>query len=216
MTRLSLLITAIVACSSAASATTLLSIEPFVQIITVGSTVTVDVDLTSTATNIYGFDVAVQYPSFLTYTGVTEQGFFGANGSGLGLADGVDNPGYVTFLFDSASTPDNLADPGPDTLFTLSFVANDTGTGPLSIGCDGPNDCADFPMLGDASFDSIPVDMLNLGFVASTPAPPPPTVPEPSTLLPLFGIAIATLGRQLRLRRQDLKRLCRKTPSPSY
>jgi hypothetical protein len=166
-----ILITVIAAGSLSARATTLY-VDPPSETVHLGVDFTVNIDLTSTNTSIYGFDMAILYsPTIMSIVSVNEQGFFGANGSGLN-PDTIDSPDIITSLFDSASTPDNLVNPGPDVLFSITFLPFAVGSGSIQIFCDGPNDCADFPMLADASFNSIPVDATGLSVLtSSTPEP---------------------------------------------
>ncbi len=187
----------LIALSSLAAHATTLFIDPSTATVTVGDTVTVNVDIFIFSGDIfnpdpgvYGFDLAIQYPSFLTYVGVTEEGYFGAAGV-LGLApDSTSTPGYILQLLDTATDPDPAV-LSVDTLFSITFQANDTGNGPIQIVCDGPNDCTN-PMLADASFNSLPVDTINGATVTSV-------TPEPS-----FAWVTAALGGLLLWRRRRL------------
>jgi hypothetical protein len=168
--------------------------------INVGDTFSVDVVLFSINTppiSVYGFDMEVLFPSFLTAESATEEGFFAANGlAGFSSNYMIDNTNDdITGLFDAAAAPDINSPALIDVLFSVQFQANAVGTGNISIACDNGNDCADFPLLADNNFNSIPVDSLNSGSVSVT-------TPEPVAALSLGGgMLLLLLGRR-RLKRQ--------------
>ena len=185
-------ICAVLALCGAAHATTDLSIVPTPNNVTVGDTFTLDVNLSSDNSNISGFDFEVTFPTFLQVLMVTEEGYFAANGTGISPT--IDNMnGVVSSIFDSASMPDDLANPGPDTLVAIQFQAIMTGSGMVAVECDQGNDCADFPMLADNNFNSIPVDSLN-------PADVMASVPEPSAIVPMIAVLgfLCTRRRKVR------------------
>jgi len=165
-----------------------------------GSAFNMDVVLQSYETDIFAFDFEVTFPSFLNVLGVTESGYFGANGV-LGLSPTIDNTnGVISGLYDAAAAPNNVVGDGltQDSIVSIVFFAVATGSGSVNIECDNGNDCANYPMLSDGSFNPLGVDFILPGSVTVVPAdsgggPPPPQqgdVPEPaSALLTLPALA---------------------------
>lgn len=190
-----LLLIALALSSLTAHATTLF-FAPAATTVTVGDTFTVDVDIIlfsgdifNPNPNVSAFDFAIQYPSFLTYLGVTELGYFGGAGL-LGLSpDSISTPGYLLGLVDASIDPDPQV-LTLDTLFSITFQANDTGSGAIQALCDGPNDCS-IPMLADSNFNSVPVDIVNSATITST-------TPEPSFALVVAALAGLMIWRQRR------------------
>jgi hypothetical protein len=204
MNRFFLLISALAAGASMAHATTLF-VAPVVVVAPVGAEVTFTVNVTSIPDildppQVFGFDMAIQYPSFLTFESATEQGFFATNGVlGLFALDAVDTPGYITGLEDVSSTVDDQINLTGDPLFSLTFLVNDVGSDFVSIVCDGtdPNDCTFNPMLSDGNFNSIPVDGgITDASIISFAAP----TPEPSFALLIAALAGLLMWRQQRFR----------------
>ena len=193
--KLSLLSLFALACCLPAGATTAFTLDPGSNTVAVGSMFSLDVNLASDNPNIWGFDLALTFPNFLTAVSVTEQGFFAA-GNGVSFGPSIDNTnGLISFIADASSTgPDNLTNPGPDTLISVLFQANALGSGAVSIVCDdgGPGtDCTDYPMLSDASFNAISVDSTGTAAVTVVPAP------EPSMTVTLLVCGILLAGRSV-------------------
>lgn len=188
-------ICALLAFCGVGRATTVLFVYPGSNNVSVGDTFTLNVDLLNDNPNVYGFDFEVTFPTFLSAISVTEQGFFGANGSGVSPT--IDNgAGTISGIFDSASSPDPLSNPVPDTLVSIQFQALAPGSGSVAIECDNGNDCVDFPMLADNNFNSLPVDALLAATVTASPSSP---VPEPSFIVPL-GVILGFVPLRLRRR----------------
>jgi hypothetical protein len=146
-----------------------------------------------TPISVYGFDMEVTFPSFLTVQSVTEEGFFAlAGATGFPTNYVIDNVnGTIMQLFDASTIPDQNAPALIDNLFTIHFLVNGPGTGAISVTCDQNNDCADFPLLSDANFDPIPVNGLNgQSLTAITPEP------SAGALLALSAV-LFLLGRKL-------------------
>ena len=182
-----------------AGAATVLSFDPDVNTVQVGDTFSVNVNLSSDNPNIQGFDMALTFPTFLTAVSVTEEGFFAA-GNGVFFSPNIDNSnGLISFLADASSTgADNLTNPGPDTLFSVLFQANNVGSGTLSLVCDdggSGTDCTDFPMLSDASFNAIPVDSAGSATITAE-------TPEPSMIAPFLVCGILFAGSPVLRRRR--------------
>lgn len=189
---------ALLAFCAAGQTATIISVDPATNNVTEGDIFTLKVNLSSDNPSINGFDFEVTFPSFLNVISVTEQGYFAANGSGISPT--IDNAnGNVSGIFDAAASPDNLANPGPDTLVAIQFQALVPGSGTVAVVCDNNNDCANFPMLADSNFNSIPVDQLLSATVTASPSSP---VPEPSFIVPL-GMVLGFIPIRLRGRRKQ-------------
>lgn len=209
---------ALLASSPLASAITVVGPYSGSRTVYIGSEFSVDFLFYSDTAQISSFDMAVQYPSFLSYVGATEDGFFATNGV-LGLSpDSTDNPpvyvvippifpsttptvidqpGYITQLYDAAVTADT--DPVPSALFTLTFVPFRTGSGSIAPVCDGPNDCTSYPMLADVNSNPVSVDGLNSLTLNAVDGPPPAPVPEPALGIPCAGAFLFLLWRRRKL-----------------
>jgi hypothetical protein len=183
------LLIAIAVSSLTAHATTLF-VAASPSTVSVGQSFTIDIDMfiysgdpVNPNPEVSAFDLAIQYPSFLTYTGVTEEGYFGSVGL-LGLdPDSTSTPGYLLGLFDASIDPDPAV-LTVDTLFSITFQANDVGTGAIQIVCDGPNDCS-IPLLANGD-GSIPVSEIDPETFTSI-------APEPSfkwVIAPLAGLLL--------------------------
>jgi hypothetical protein len=165
-----------------AGAATVISIDPSPTQVYVGGAFSLDVDI-STDAEIAGFQFDLLYPTFLNVTGVTEEGYFAANGCCFSY-DPPDNVnGDVTNVLDAIVGPTGLT--GSDTLVSIQFEAVGTGTGEVSL---NPSTL----ILSDDDFNQIPVDTLNSADVTASAAP------EPSSLALAGAAALLLAWRRVR------------------
>jgi hypothetical protein len=127
----------------------------------VGQVFNVDLNI-STDQEVFGFQFDLAFPSALVNViGVTEQGFFAANGCCF-LFDTPDNTiGTVTNVLDAIIGTPGLT--GSDTLVTFQFVATGLGDGTISL---------QNVILSDENTNAITVDTINnADFSVITPEP---------------------------------------------
>lgn len=177
-------------------ADTVISLDPVGPVITtVGSGVTLDVDLYSSDPTVAGFNFSVAFnPVLLQVTNVTEQGFFANAGCCFGFS--VDNPdGEVSGISDLVfgSAPDSITSATvPDTLVSIQFQGIAPGVAAVQLTCAQGDQlpCDTYPMLWDSNFNGIAasINQVNLTITAD----PGTAVPEPDTLFPLV-LAVSIL-----------------------
>ncbi len=180
---------------------TLLDLTPGGQAVTQGQTFDVSVTLDDiwtydplnpdSADPAIAFQFNVDYPSFLTFDSITEEGLFGMDGSGFFYDDST--TGVVAGISD-ALTGSLTETPGDiDTLVTLQFTA--TGTGDDFITID-PSSI----LLLDANYNSINPDPSSVfsSEVISTLSSPGSSTPEPSTFIPLGVLAVCCVSVRCR------------------
>jgi FlaG/FlaF family flagellin (archaellin) len=180
---------AILAIGLNAYADTIMSVEPlFSGPTTVGSTVTLNVDLNSDSEDIAGFNFSVSFPSnLLQAADVTELGFFSSEGCCFGFS--IDNSqGTIGSISDFVfgDTTDIASPTSPDTLVSLQFDAVASGVATIELTCAQGDTlpCNTYPILWDDDFSSIPAT-LNPAEVTITPGSTG-TAPEPTTAGPIL------------------------------
>lgn len=174
-----------------AGATTL-SIVPTLPVVNVGDTTSVDLDVSGLGggTALGTYDITVDFPSIFTLDNVT----FGDPSSGDQLAlsgvssftdaiPGVDSEELIELSFNQASTLTSFQ-ASAFTLAVLNFTANSPGSGSLTL--------SDIT-LGNQSGGSLSSSVSNASFGAVS------SVPEPSSALPLCGLAALGLLMRKRL-----------------
>jgi PEP-CTERM motif len=170
------------ATAALAGATTVISIDPSPTQVYVGEAFSLNVDI-STDAEIAGFQFDVLFPTFLNVTGITEEGYFAANGCCFSF-DTPDNVnGDVTNVLDVIAGPADLT--GNDTLVSIQFQAVGTGVGEVTL---DPSTL----ILSDDDFNQIPVDTLNSADVTASAAP------EPSSLTLAGAAALLLAWRRVR------------------
>jgi hypothetical protein len=129
-------ISLLLASALCARATTTFSVGPSPALVNVGDMFTLDVSITDVsittdATNLFGFQFDLLFPTFLNVTGVTEQGFFFNNGCCF-LYDAPDNSaGTVTNVLDASfGSPEST---GTDTLVSFQFLVVGPGSGSVNL-----------------------------------------------------------------------------------
>jgi hypothetical protein len=170
----------------------------------VGSTVTLDVDLSSDS-QVAGFNFAFSFPPrLLQATDVSELGFFSTQGCCFGFT--IDNSqgridGISDFVFGSAT--DITSPTSPDTLVSLQFHAVAPGNAAVQLTCAQGDTfpCNTYPILWDGNGNSIPTILLSPE-VTITPDLATAT-PEPTIVVPLLLISlllVVTLARRIKCR----------------
>lgn len=178
----SLLLALIFTCASTVHGAAVLTITPTPVNVFTGESFQVGVTL-SGLPDIVAFQFDVLFPEFLTLDGVTESGFFAANG--VTFSPGTPGTGTVTGIFDALTGPGAI--PDPDTLVLLDFTATAEGTGVISL--------ANI-MLLDSGFNEAELDEPGTAGVSVTTAPLA-DVPEPSSLL-LLAAGLGLLAAKRR------------------
>ncbi len=169
-------------CAPAAQAAAVLTITPTPVNVFTGQSFQVGVQL-SGLPDIVAFQFDVLFPEFLTLDGVTESGFFAANG--VTFSPGTTGTGTVTGIFDALIGPGPI--PDPDTLVLLDFTANTEGAGVISL--------ANILLL-DSDFNEAELSEPGAAGVSVTLAPIA-DVPEPSSTL-LLAAALGALALKRR------------------
>ncbi len=165
-------------CGAAAQASVILAVNPPDNTVNVGDSLTVNVDIDSDD-RVFGFSMDIDYPTFLTYEGMQEQGLFATDGCCFGVLD-TSTPGHLGFIYDAlVGSYDPLS--GPDTLFSINFTVNGAGSGEIAI---DPSSV----LISDDSLNQIPVQSITPATVTAAAAQV--AAPEPSSFA-LMALAIA-------------------------
>lgn len=178
----SLLLALTLTCASTVYGGAILTIAPSPVNVFTGDSFQVGVNL-SGLPDIVAFQFDVLFPEFLTLDGVTESGFFAANG--VTFSPGTPGTGTVTGIFDALIGPGAI--PDPDTLVLLDFTANAEGSGAISL--------ANILLL-DSSFNEAALDEPGAAEVSVTAAPLA-DVPEPSSMM-LLAAGLGLLAAKRR------------------
>ncbi len=102
--------------------------------VTAGSTINVDVALTlGSGDVVQGYQIDLDFPSFLSAQSLTESGYFATNSVIGGISfDTIDPTAIsITTIYDQLDAADQL--PGDTVLFTIDFLVTGTGTGTISV-----------------------------------------------------------------------------------
>jgi hypothetical protein len=153
----------------------------------VGDNISVDVVLTPTD-EIFGYSVDLTFPTFLSFAGADEKGYFLTAGIGA-FWDTVDNVnGTVSGISDFIASTAGLTT--QDIVLTLSFSVTGAGSGAIILRNES---------LADAAFDSLPVSQTLPVPVTTQDAPA--SAPEPATLFTAVPTLAAAFFFSRRLRK---------------
>jgi hypothetical protein len=170
-----LLLASVFALSSFADSMPIVSIDPASSSVSVGSNVTLDINI-SNVTDLYAFQFDLSFaPSLLSSVSIVEGAFLPGGGATFFIPGTIDNVGGTV-----ASTADTLLGPGPgvDGSGTLAILTL-TGLAPGTSAIDLSN-----VFLLDSNLNSIDAS-LQSGSVEVTS--PTTSVPEPNTLVLLMS-----------------------------
>ncbi len=170
--------------SCSAGSVAFLDTNPSSTVKSVGDTFSVGIELASASSpGVAGYDITVDFPTFLFANDVMDAGYFQSTGDTFFLAAPIDNvAGTLEVIAALNGTPPG--DAGPDILFTIDFQALAPGSGAITI---IPN------QLLDSNGNGMTVG-AQAGSVQVTEAAP---TPEPSTFWMVAGAAMLGLGARV-------------------
>lgn len=186
---------AILACAAVlqTAAASTLSIVPSSPVVSVGDMTSVDLNISGLAsgTALGTYDITVDFPSNFTFDNVTfgdpvlgdQLAFGGPTFSITEATAGTDSETLLEVSFDSSATLTSMQQ-SAFTLAVLNFTANSSGSGSLTL--------SDIT-LGNQNGNSLSSSVSNASFGAVS------SVPEPSTVLPLCGLAALSILMRKRL-----------------
>jgi len=132
---------------------------------------------TSPAADIFGYNFDVVFPTFLTFVGADEEGYFLDNGIGASW-DTPTGPAVVNNINDFIAGPDGMT--SPDDILRLNFLVTAAGEGTIDLFNES---------LTDANFNFLPVNPTAAEGLGTQDAPGP-TTPEPAAFF-LMAPALA-------------------------
>ena len=195
-----LALTLLMAAAPAIHAANFLQFDPTPSpaIVNVGDTLFLNVDIFADD-HIFGYQFDLLFPNFLNLdtAGITEEGFFAANGCCFGIDPSqIDNAsGTVTNVLDAVFGPDGLPNNTFDTLIQFKFTAVAPGSGQFNL--------ANI-ILSDDNFNSLSVDSpfpVDVTANVGAPIQQPPvdaSAPEPAGILLLTGGLLVLIGARRR------------------
>jgi hypothetical protein len=183
-----------------ANATAILSIEPSIDVVQVGDTFTLNVDIASIS-DLYGYQFDIVYdPTILAADAVTAGSFFDPTMS-IFFPGTIDNTlGTISFVYNSLIGDTSMS--GDGTLAMLTFTAIGlTTTDPTLITIANV-------MLSPFTLDpnAFPEPITDFTVASGSVS----TVPEPSSLA-LVGLGVATVYGRWRCGHRDKRRKIRST-----
>jgi hypothetical protein len=161
--KLSLVFALLLASAISGQANNILTLSAAATTVNPGDTLSLDVDLTATDP-VFGYQFDLNYPTFLNFLSVTEEGDFAVNGICGPPSPCYDTPddvnGIVTNVLDALTGSDPAT--SPETIVNFQFTVVGSGTASFSL--------ANI-FLTDDSADTLEVDPVDDVSITATPEP---------------------------------------------
>jgi hypothetical protein len=201
-------LSAVMALVTPANAAPIVTIQSATPSVTLGTPVTVDVQVGAQAgaaddvVDLYAYQFSISFdPLLLSAQSIFEGSFLSSAGSTIFVPGLIDNSvGIITFNAKVLSGPVSGAS-GDGTLLSVLFATLAVGTSSLNVIVD--------PLNGDGFFDSSLVEITPITLTPGSQQIITTAVPEPTTLL-LLGPAVVALHLR---RHKSRRRAVRTTPS---